>query len=124
MAGVTFTVNGDYEAALNTVREIFAGQGYTVQQTGNQSMRAERGSQGGSVLLGAFSGKKGRHVYLDINYGESNGNFAISLNKGTSGMSGGLIGMKQANDIYKEAFDAVDAALRSSGTLVSADAFK
>jgi len=39
-------------------------------------------------------------------------------------MSGGLIGMKQANDIYSEAFNAADSAFRSAGTLVSANAFK
>jgi len=59
MAGITFTVSGDQMAALNTIKEVFAAQGYTVTQTGNQSLKAERGSQGGSVLLGAFSGKKG-----------------------------------------------------------------
>jgi len=125
MPGFRFVVTGDYPSASNTAGEVLQSQGYTLEPTGDFSFRAERGSKGGSIALGAFSGKSGRHVILDaVGTSDSDGNIALTLTEGTNGMSGGLIGMKQAKGVYKDAYDALGAAFQTSGTFVSGAAFK
>jgi len=125
MAGFQLVVSGDFEAARSTVAEILKIQGYTTEVTGEWTARAERGSKGGSIALGAFSGKSGRHVILDIAFASnSDSNFTITLTEGTSGMSGGLIGLRQAKAVYSEAYTAIGNAFQASGNLVSGTSIK
>lgn len=43
----------------------------------------------------------------------------ITLTEGTSGLSGGLIGLGQANSIYTGIYDAVSAVFQNAGVLTS-----
>jgi len=123
MAGFRFMTTGDYLVARDVVYTTLQNQGFTIEVTGDWSARAERGSQGASILLGAFSGKSGRHLILDIaSTSEASGNVVIALTAATSGMSGGLIGMSQAKKAYKETYDAVGTALQAAGVLVNSQA--
>jgi len=125
MAGYKFVVSGDLEAAKGVIAETLQTQGFTMQPTGDWSVRAERGSQGASVVLGAFAGKSGRHLILDIGYASGDdGNFVIALTQSTSGMSGGLIGMSQAKKAYNEIYVLLASAFQSAGTYVVGEAVK
>jgi len=116
-----FVVSGDATMARETVYTSLGNQGFTVTQTGPWSAHAERGSKGGSIALGALAGKSGRHVVLDIAcQATPDGNLAISLAQGASGMSGGVIGMQQAKSIYEGVYNAVGATFQNAGVLVSA----
>ncbi|MDR2197715.1 MAG: hypothetical protein LBO07_07140 [Coriobacteriales bacterium] len=120
MAGYGFTVSGDAAAARDTVYQVLQGQGFTVAPKDEWSAFAERGGQGVSVVLGAFAGKKGRHVKLDISCaGNGQGNTSIQLVQGTSGISGGLIGKSQADSIYNEMYGLIAQAFQSSGILLA-----
>jgi len=106
--------------ARDTVYSILGNLGFTVTQSGDWSARAERGSKGASIALGAFAGKAGRHVILDVAFQTTpEGHLAANFSQQTSGMSGGLIGMNQANKIYKEIYDSVGTTLQNAGVLVS-----
>ncbi|MDR2107953.1 MAG: hypothetical protein LBP28_00635 [Coriobacteriales bacterium] len=120
MAGYGFTVNGDAAVARDTVYQVLQGQGFTVTPKDEWSALAERGGQGASVILGAFAGKKGRHVKLDISCAsDGQGNTSIQLVQGTSGISGGLIGKSQADSIYNEAYGLISQAFQGSGILLA-----
>jgi len=115
-----FIVSGDAARARETVYSALGGQGFDVTQTGPWSAHAERGSKGGSMALGAFAGKSGRHVVLDIACQSTpEGYLAIYLSEGASGASGGLIGLQQAKSVYEDVYNAVGATFHNAGVLVS-----
>lgn len=122
MAGYRLVASGSPEAAKDTLFGALQNQGFTVDQTGEWTAKADRGSQGASVMLGAFAGKKGRHLTLMIScYTSEDGNLIIDLGQGTSGMSGGLIGMSQAKKAYQETYAALYTTFQSAGILVNAE---
>jgi len=123
MSGHRYIVSGDPAAARNTVYAALTGQGFTLTQVDDWSADAERGSAGASIMLGAFAGKKGRHVKLHVTCQSAPEGFAITLAQGTSGASGGLLGVKQAADIYADIYNTVGAAFQNAGVLISGGNF-
>ena len=122
MAGHRFVVSGDPARARETVYAALSGQGFSVRPNGDWAAVAERGSAGASIAFGALAGKKGRHVILNIAFQTAPEGFIVLLTQGTSGVSGGLIGMGQASAIYNEIYNSVGAAFQNAGVLVSGGA--
>jgi len=123
MAGFKFIVSGDPSTARNTAYTELQNQGFTITPLDDWTADAERGSAGASIAFGAFAGKKGRHVKLRVSCQSDPAGLAITLIQGTSGISGGLIGAKQASDIYSGIYNAVGWAFQSAGVLVSGSTF-
>ena len=119
MKGYKFLVSGEPTMARDTVYSTLVNQGFTLAPINDWAAVAERGSSGASIMLGALAGKKGRHVKLDVACQTVEEGTLITLSQGTSGMSGGLIGMSQANKIYSDIYIIVGAAFRNAGVLVS-----
>lgn len=120
MAGHFFAVSGDPVRARDTVFFALQNQGFTVTRTDEWTARAERGSKGASIMLGAFAGKSGRHVILDIFISaDAQGNYVITLQQGTSGWSGGVIGSNQADSIYSEIYNTVGQTFQQAGVLLT-----
>ena len=124
MKGYCFSVGGDPAAARDIVYGILTDQGFTLTRTDEWSADAERGSSGQSIILGALAGKKGRKVKLQIRCQSNSEGSVITLVQGTSGVSGGLIGMSQAKKIYTGIYDAIGAAFGSAGILISGNLLK
>ena len=119
MAGYSFIVSGDQVLARDTVYSVLGAQGFTVTQLDAWSARAERGSQVASLVMGAFAGKKGRHLKLMVTCGaDQSGNLIINLQQETSGASGGLIGTKQASEAYTEVYEVLRNTYSSAGVLL------
>ena len=119
MAGYRFVVSGDPVRARDTIYSTLISQGFTLQQIDDWSANAERGSAGASYALGAFAGKKGRHVKLHIVCQSAPDGFVIVLTQGTIGISGGLIGVAQAEKLYANIYNAVGEAFKNAGVLIS-----
>ena len=119
MKGYSFSITGDLAAARDIVYGVIKDQEFTLKQTDEWSADAERGSSGKSALLGAFAGKKGRHVKLQIKCQSGSEASTITLLQGTSGWSGGLIGKGQAETIYTGIYDAITAAFQNAGITAS-----
>ena len=125
MAGHNLIVSGDQQAALATAYSLLEQMGFTVTRSGDWAAVAERGSQVGSMLLGAFAGKKGRHVKLEISgSSDANGNLVITFLQAFAGASGGAMGVVQANQIYNEVYDTCASAFISTGVLLHREAIK
>ncbi|MCL1811332.1 MAG: hypothetical protein FWG41_03830 [Methanomassiliicoccaceae archaeon] len=124
MKGYCFLVNGDPVTARDTVYGILTDQGFTLTPIDEWSADAERGSQGKSILLGGFAGKKGRHVKLQIICRSGSEGFTFTLIPGTSGASGGLVGVSQADKIYADVYNAVGTAFKNAGVLISDNPLK
>jgi len=121
MKGHCFLVSGDPVTARDTVYKVLEDQGFTLTKIDEWSADANRGSSGASVVLGAFAGKKGRCVKLKISCQSNPEGSAITLTQGTSGLSGGLIGLGQAKTIYTDVYAAIGAAFQSAGILTSSN---
>ena len=119
MGGHRFVVNGDAARARETVYAALVSQGFTLTPIDDWSANAERGSSVASAMLGALAGKKGRRVKLRVTCQSVPEGSIITLTQGTSGMSGGLIGMSQAKAIYSDIYNAVGAAFQNAGVLIS-----
>ena len=120
MAGHGYTVSGDPAVARETVYSVLQSQGFSVTRKDEWNAHAERGSKGASIALGALAGKSGRHVVLDIScHTDPQGFLVISLRQGTSGWSGGIIGVTQADAVYSEIYNTVGSAFQNAGVLVS-----
>jgi len=124
MKGHSFSTGGDPAAARDIVYGVLTDQGFTLTRIDDWAADAERGSSGKSIILGAFAGKKGRHVKLKIVCQPGTDGSVITLIEGTSGYSGGLIGRSQANTIYTGVYDAISAALKNAGITVSGNPLK
>lgn len=119
MKGYRFIVSGDPVTARETVYSVLANQGYTITRNDEWSGFAERGSASASILLGALAGKSGRHVKVNIFCQSTHDGTCITLSQGTSGMSGGVIGMSQAQKVYSDIYNTVGAAFQNAGVLIS-----
>ena len=119
MAGHRFVVSGDPVAARNTVYNVLINQGFTLKYLDEWSAKAQRGSSGVSVALGALAGTSGRHIKLNITCQSAPDGFVITLAQGTSGISGGVIGMAQAERLYTDVYNTVGTAFQNAGILIS-----
>jgi len=119
MKGHKFLVSGEPAVARNTVYATLENQGFVLSQIDDWSANAERGSSASSFFLGALAGKKGRHVKVHISCQTVPEGTSITLTQGTSGLSGGVIGMSQASSIYSEIYNTVGAAFQNAGVLIS-----
>ena len=119
MGGHWYLVSGDPTMARDTVYNALANQGFKITPVDEWTANAERGSAGASIMLGAFAGKKGRHVKLHVSCQSTPDGTTVRLMQGTSGFSGGLIGVSQADTIYSEIYNAVAATFQGAGVLLS-----
>ena len=124
MKGHQFIVSGDALMARDTVYTTLTNQGFTLNPIDDWNADAERGSAGASIAFGAFTGKKGRHVKVHIACQSTPTGLSITLTQGTSGASGGLIGVKQAEGIYSDIYNTVGAAFQNAGILISGSNIK
>ena len=119
-AGMQFVASGDGKVARDIVLDTFKRYEWRVQLKGEWEGVAERGSKAASFWGGAMAGKGGRYVELKIKVSaNAQGNAVIDLIEGKSGMSGGLIGISQAKEVYQNLYDAVGGALTSAGIFVA-----
>jgi len=119
MRGHMYVVGGDPSMARNTVYTSLANQGFTLTPIDDWNAEAERGSKGASIAFGALAGKQGRHVKIRVACQTVPEGIMVTLTQGTSGASGGLIGMNQASAIYTDIYNAVGAAFQNAGVLIS-----
>ena len=111
-----FIVSGNSMAARDFVLGVFQQHQWRVTLKNDWEATAEHGNKAASFWGGAWAGKDGRHVVLNMKVSmDPHGNTAITLNEGTSGFSGGVIGVAQANDVYQTMFNNIGMALTGAG---------
>ncbi|MDR1778634.1 MAG: hypothetical protein LBR14_02605 [Clostridiales Family XIII bacterium] len=120
MIGQYYVAQGGAVQVRDLVYGALQQAGFSVAATGEWSATAERGSQGKSVMLGALAGKKGRHVIIGITFStDAQGNTVVQLTEGATGISGGVIGIHQAETIYRETYNHIGQTLQAQGLLLT-----
>ena len=119
-AGMQFVAAGDSLMARDVVLGVFTRNQWRINMKGDWEGTAEHGSRAASFWGGAFAGKGGRHVLLNIKVAQTpDGNTMIELIEGKSGFSGGIIGVTQAKEVYQEMYDNVGVALTAAGLFIA-----
>jgi len=100
----TLTFNGDATTLANKVHEFFISRGYKLKSGSPESGVYECGNYTMRILFGAFV-KYYKFQTFVTQQGEQT---VIRVQKGHSGMSGGVIGMNKLNKELKKIAEALE----------------
>jgi len=107
-------VKGSADAAQNLVRQAFEFNGFKIQWDGNARGKAEKGSTGANILLGALA----THYEIGFEISASPVGANVRLLKLGSGRSGGLLGMRKANKQFEQLTDTLASWFSQHGVLI------
>lgn len=116
-----FVVAGEPYASFRFAVDALAAQGFAVtSQPDHYRVVMEYGSEGATIALGAFSGKKQHlRVFLSaVGHGEY---LAVYLEPDTTGMMAGLIGVSRAKRAYESIARTLATAYQQQGLLVQSN---
>jgi len=91
------------ESVQNYVQQAFVANEYRITWDGPQQGRAEKGSRGANIALGAFA----QYYAIDFRLGPGPGGTTLRLLQSNSGAVGGLLGM----DRVKKQFQALSRSI-------------
>jgi len=96
------------------VQQAFSIGGFQVQMVTASAGRAEKGSKGANVLLGALA----THHVIDFEIFPSPQGGILRLVKAGSGASGGLLGMRKANKEFEKIVEVLASWFKNQGSLL------
>ncbi len=108
-------VKGSVENIQNLVQRAFEWHGFKVNWNGPNSGKAEKGSIGANVLLGALA----QHYSVEFMITPEGQGETLRLHKRGSGLAGGLIGMSRANKLFNTLADTLGSWFNQQGLLLS-----
>jgi hypothetical protein len=102
--GVTITYTGQASVLANKVNEFFISRNYKLKSGSPENGVYEYGNYTMRILFGAFV----KYFKVNTLVSQAGENVVISIHKGHSGMSGGLIGMAKLNKELKRIGEAME----------------
>ena len=107
-------VRGSVENIQNLVLQAFTANGFNVQWDGPTKGKAEKGSKGANILLGAAA----THHAVSFEIYPANEGGTLRLIKVGSGASGGLLGMRSANKQFDKLTETLSSWFTHQGLLL------
>lgn len=107
-------VRGSVENIQNLVLQAFTSNGFTIQWDGPTKGKAEKGSKGANILLGAAA----THHAVSFEIFPATEGGTLRLIKIGSGGSGGLLGMRSANKQFEKLTDTLSGWFGHQGLLL------
>ena len=107
-------VNTGPDNIQNLVRQAFEINGFRVNWEDNSHGKAEKGSKGANILLGALA----THHQIGFEISNSAQGANLRLLKIGSGASGGLLGMRSANKQFDQLTDTLASWFKQQGILI------
>ena len=108
------SVKGSVENMQNLATRALGYDGFNVNWTTPTKGRAEKGSKGANVLLGALA----THYVVDLEIYPAAEGGTLRLIKTGSGASGGLLGMRKANKQFEQLSDKLASWFKEQGLLL------
>ncbi|OLD13004.1 MAG: hypothetical protein AUI93_01870 [Crenarchaeota archaeon 13_1_40CM_3_52_10] len=108
-------VKGSVENIQNLVLQAFTSNGFTIQWDGPTKGKADKGSKGANILLGAAA--QHHSVTFEI-YPATEGG-TLRLMKVGSGAAGGLLGMRKVNKQFDKLTDTLSSWFNQQGLLLN-----
>jgi len=107
------SVNGSVQNVQNLAQTAFASNGFTVKWENATKGKAEKGSKGLNIALGALAQYYG--VDFEIYPGQSGA--VLRLHKSNTGLAGGIWGMMKVSKQFEELSDTIAAWFQQQGVL-------
>ncbi len=108
-------VKGSMDNIQTQVRQAFEVNGFKINWDGNRKGKAEKGSKGANIMLGALA----THYVVDFEISGTADSGNVRLIKTGSGASGGLLGMRKANKQFDQLVDTLADWFKQQGTFVA-----
>ncbi len=108
------SVKASVENIQDLVRRAFGMNGFNVNMLDASKGRAEKGSKGANVFLGALA----THHVVGFEIMSSSQGGTLRLTKTGSGASGGLLGMRKANKEFEKLTDTLASWFKEQGVLL------
>ena len=108
-------VKGSVENIQNLALQAFTSNGFTIQWDGPTKGKAEKGSKGANILLGAMA--QHHTVTFEIYTATEGG--TLRLIKVGSGAAGGLLGMRKVNKQFDQLTDMLSTWFKQQGLLLN-----
>ncbi len=108
-------VKGSVENIQNLVQRAFEWHGFKVNWNGPNNGKAEKGSMGANLLLGALA----QHYSVEFMITPEGQGGTLRLHKKGSGLAGGVIGMSRANKQFNTLAETLASWFNQQGLLLS-----
>ncbi|TMI11221.1 hypothetical protein E6H33_12080 [Candidatus Bathyarchaeota archaeon] len=108
-------VRGSVENIQNLVLQAFTSNGFTVQWDGALKGKADKGSKGANIILGAAA----QHHAVTFEIYPATEGGTLRLLKVGSGAAGGLLGMRSVNKQFDKLTDTLSSWFKQQGLLLN-----
>src|SRR2546428_3302812 len=109
-------VKGSVENVQNLVQHAFGAIGFQIKWDGPTKGKAEKGSKGANLMLGALAQYYG--IDFEI-YPQKEEAATVRLLKSNSGLAGGIWGMSKVNKQFDRLTDTIAGWFQQQGVLVN-----
>jgi len=106
-------VKGSVENVQNLVTHAFAASGFAVKWAAPTKGKAEKGSKGANIALGALA----QYYAVEFEIHPANEGATLRLLKASSGMWGGAWGMHKTNKQFDQLSKTLEAWFQQQGVL-------
>lgn len=107
-------VRGNLDNIRNLTQQAFVANGFEMKWENQMKGRAEKGSKGANIMLGALA----THYVVDFEIFQSTDGGTLRLIKTGSGASGGLLGMRSANKKFDQLSETLASWFTQQGILI------
>ena len=107
-------VRGSIDNVRNLVQTAFVAQGFAVNWAGPAKGKAEKGSKGMNIALGALA----QYYGVDFEIGSTPDGAVLRLIKSNTGWAGGYLGARKVEKKFEELGDLMAAWFQQQGVLM------
>lgn len=107
-------VKAPLESVQSYVQQAFVANGFRVSWEGPQKGKAEKGSRGANIALGALA----QYYAIDFGILPSSGGTALRLLQANSGYAGGLLGASRVKKQFKNLSASLATWFQQNGILL------
>jgi len=107
-------VKGSVENVQNLVQHAFGANGFQVQWDGPTKGKAEKGSKGANLMLGALS----QYYGVDFEIAPNPNGAVLRLVKSNTGWAGGYLGARKVEKQFRQLGDTLAAWFQQQGVLL------
>jgi hypothetical protein len=111
---VDLLVKGSVQNVQTLVQSAFVSTGFQVTWAGPTQGKAEKGSKGANLMLGAFA----QYYGVDFQIAPNPNGAALRLIKANTGWAGGYLGARKVEKQFVELGDTLEAWFRHQGVLL------
>jgi len=106
-------VKGSVQNVQNLAQTAFASNGFTVKWESSTKGKAEKGSKGANLVLGALA----QYYGVDFEIYPQNEAAVLRLHKANTGLAGGIWGMMKVSKQFDELANTIAAWFQQQGVL-------